>query len=174
MHAAFRWVAGTALALGLALPVLGAEALPAPVYFLKQSVASTGSNIPRRVTSSSEIPLNRRYADLTAEQQELVKSNYEAMRPLDEPPFPENGLLPLFEAMREIQRKLLVEGDLTMFVDVDPKGEATSVSVIKSPDPKLTQAMASILMTVKYKPAVCKGQPCSMSFPLRMNFKVDL
>jgi hypothetical protein len=174
MRLAPRWIAGTSVALGLVLPVLGADALPPPIYFLKQSAASTGSNIPRRVTSSSEIPLNRRYADLTPEQQELVKSNYEAMRPLDEPPYPENGLLPLFEAVREIQRRLLVEGDLTMFVDVDPKGEATSVSVIKSPDPKLTQAMASILMAVKYKPAICKGQPCSMRFPLRMNFKVDL
>jgi hypothetical protein len=174
MKAALRWMACAALAVPLALPVRGADELPPPIYFLKQSIPTIGSNIPRRVTSTSRIPLNRRYADLTPEEQDVVKSEYEAMRPLDEPPFPENGLLPLFEAMREIQRKLLAEGDLTMFVDVDAKGEATSVSVIKSPDARLTQAMASILMAVKYKPAVCKGQPCGMSFPLRMNFKVDL
>jgi hypothetical protein len=174
MRTATRWVAGTALAWGLLVPALGADALPPPIYFLKQSAPSIGSNIPRRVVTSSAIPLNRRYADLTPEQQELVKSNYEAMRPLDEPPYPENGLLPLFEAVREVQRQLLAEGDLVMFVDVDPQGDGTRVSVIKSPDPQLTRVMANILMKVKYKPAICKGQPCSMGFPLRMSFKVDL
>ena len=95
------------------------------------------------------------------------------MRPLDEPPYPIDGLKPVFEARREVQRKLLAEGELSMFVEVDPKGQATAVSVIKSPDPKLTQVVASVLMLTKYKPAVCRGQPCQMAYPLRTTFTVS-
>ena len=164
----------TALLFGLALPARSADALPPEIYSLKQGVPSIGSNIPRRAVTGSRIPLNRRYAELTPEQQDLVKSAYEAMRPLDEPPFPADGLMPLFEAVREVQRTLLAQGDLTLFVDVNPQGQATAVSVLKSPDQKLTEALATVLMLMKYKPAICKGQPCSMSFPLRMSFNVDL
>ena len=68
---------------------------------------------------------------------------------------------------------MLAQGDLTMFVEVNEQGEATAVSVLKSPDPKLTQAVAAVLMLTKYKPALCRGQPCGMGYPFRMNFSVE-
>lgn len=95
------------------------------------------------------------------------------MSPNDEPPFPVDGLPPIHEAIAEVQRRLLVHGALSMFADVDSGGGATSVSVYESPDPKLTQAAAAVLMLTKFKPAVCKGEPCRMSFPLRVAFKVE-
>jgi hypothetical protein len=150
-----------------------AEELPPPIYAIKQDVPSIGTNIPRKVATSSDIPINRRYGELTPAEQEIVKSRYEAMMPLDEPPYPADGLLPLFNAIRKVQDAVLAQGDLTMFVDVDAQGRATSVSVMKSPDSKLTQAVASVLMLTKYKPAVCGGQPCSMGYPFRMKFSVD-
>ena len=60
-----------------------------------------------------------------------------------------------------------------MFVEVDPEGQATAVSMMKSPDPKLTQGVATALMLTKYKHAVCRGQPCQMAYPLRMTFTVS-
>ena len=150
-----------------------AEELPPPIYVIKQDVPSIGTNIPRKVATSSDIPINRRYGELTPAEQEIVKSRYEAMMPLDEPPYPADGLLPLFNAIRKVQDAVLAQGDLTMFVDVDAQGRATSVSVMKSPDSKLTQAVASVLMLTKYKPALCRGQPCSMGYPFRMTFSVD-
>ena len=150
-----------------------ADELTAPIYSLKQEVASTGSNILRRAVMGSSVPLNRRYAELTREEQDIVKSAYEAMYPLDEPPYPIDGTLPIFQAVRTIQRVLLEQGELAMFVEVDARGQATSVSVMKSPDPKLTQAVASVLMLTKYKPAVCRGQPCGMGYPFRVTFSVD-
>jgi hypothetical protein len=149
-----------------------ADGLPPPIYAIKQDVPSIGTNIPRKAVTSSEIPINRRYGELTPAEQELVKSRYEAMMPLDEPPYPIDGLLPLFNAVRKVQDAVLAEGELTMFVDVDAQGQATSVSVMKSPDPKLTQAVASVLMLTKYKPALCRAQPCSMGYPFRMTFSV--
>jgi hypothetical protein len=161
------------LAAVLAGNVRAAEELPPPIYALKQEVASTGTNIPRRAVTSGRIPLNRRYADLTADEKDVVKSAYEAMYPLDEPPYPADGTLPIFRAVRTLQSKLLAQGDLTLFVDVDAQGKATAVSVMQSPDPKLAQAVAEVLMLTKYKPAVCRGQPCSMGYPFRMTFSVE-
>ena len=171
MRTNIRMMAGAAL-VASAFCARAADELPPPVYVLKQATPTTGSNIPRpRV--SSQLPLNRRYSELTREEQDIVKSAYEAMMPLDEPPYPINGLLPLFEAVREINRKLVAEGELSMFVDVDAQGQVTSISVMKSPDPKLTQAMANVLMLTKFKPAVCRGQPCNMGYPFRMTFSVE-
>ena len=172
MHAKMRAMAGAAL-VAVTFCARGADELPAPIYAIKQAVPTTGSRIPRRAVTSSLIPINRRYGELTREQQELVKSRYEAMLPLDEPPYPVDGLVPLFEAVRDINRKLVAEGELSMFVEVDAQGQATSVSVMKSPDPKFTRAVASVLMLTKFKPAVCRGQPCSMGYPFRMTFTVE-
>jgi len=167
------FLAATATVGALASAAQAADPLPPPVYSIKQDVPSIGSNIPRKVATSSEIPLNRRYSELTPAEQDLVKSRYEAMMPLDEPPYPVDGLLPLFNAVRKVQDKVLAQGELSMFVDVDAQGQATSVSVMKSPDPTLTQAVASVLMLTKYKPALCRGQACSMGYPFRMTFSVE-
>ena len=149
------------------------ETLPPPQYSIKQSVSDTGTRIPRKIVQASAIPLNRSYAQLTEEEQRLVKSQYEAMLPLDEPPFPAAGLRPIHEAIAEIQRRLLAKGKLSMDAEVDAQGAVTSVSVYESPDPKLTQASATVLMLTKFKPAVCQGAPCKMSFPLRVTFQVE-
>jgi hypothetical protein len=76
--------------------------------------------------------------------------------------------------LAKVQQKLRVEGDLTMFVDVDSEGHAVSVSVLQSPDAQFTQAAASVLMLQEYKPAVCGGKPCRMQFPLRMKLTTSL
>jgi hypothetical protein len=168
-----RFLAAATMSGTLCSTAQAAGELPPPIFAIKQDVPSIGSNIPRKVATSSDIPLNRRYGELMPAEQDLVKSRYEAMLPLDEPPYPIDGLLPLFNAIRKVQDAVLAQGELTMFVDVDAQGQATSVSVMKSPDPKLTQVVASVLMLTKYKPALCRGQPCSMGYPFRMTFSVE-
>ena len=114
-----------------------------------------------------------RNAQLTDDEKRAVKSSYEAMEPLDEPPFPVVGLKPIYQAIAEVQQKLLEEGVLSMQAEVDASGVVTNVSVFKSPDNRLTQAAANVLMLTRFKPAVCRGQPCKMSFPLRVTFAVE-
>lgn len=140
---------------------------PAPRYTLKQYDPDTGSNIRRDTVSGSAIPLNMKYADLTAEQQGWLRAQYEDMAAEDEPPFPANGLGPIYKAISVAQQRFPARGPLTLYVDVNSQGEATAVSVFQSPDPQLTQAVATVLMLEKYKPAVCKGTPCAMQFPIR-------
>jgi hypothetical protein len=62
-------------------------------------------------------------------------------------------------------------GQLSMLVDVDEAGVPASVSVLKSPDDRLTKYVAAVLMEEKFKPGICGGLPCKMPFPFRMNFK---
>jgi hypothetical protein len=166
---------GVAVAIALmACPAARADGpLPDAIYDIKQSVPTTGTRIPRRVVTSNVLPLNRRWAELTQEEQGRFKSNYEAMRPLDEPPFPVDGLKPLYDNISQVQHKVLAQGDLVMDVEIDATGQAQSFSVIKSPDPELSRAVATVLALTRFKPAVCSGQPCRMGFPFRMSFSVD-
>src|SRR5436189_5427128 len=105
-------------------------------YTIKQEDRNTGSNIKRDMVKSSVIPLDKRYNELTPEQQGYLKSQYEGMDPADEPPFPLEGLRPMYKAVAAAQQKLRVDGPLSMLVDIDSEGNPVSVSVYQSPDPK--------------------------------------
>ncbi len=164
-------VAAVAASVALAAPA--DDALPSPEYTIKQSEPNTGSRIHRKIVQGSAIPLNRRYSQLNDDEQRLVKSQYEAMRPLDEPPFPVDGLKPIHEAIATIQQRLLAQGKLSMQAEVDAQGAVTDVSVYESPDPKLAQAAATVLMLTRFKPALCRGEPCKMAFPLRVTFRLE-
>jgi hypothetical protein len=92
------------------------------------------------------------------------------VEPGDEPPFPADGLAPLYDTIRLGQQKLKVRGDLEVAVTVGSGGDAIDVQVLKSPSTEMTEFAASILLMTKYKPAVCKGQPCRMQFPVSIRF----
>ena len=63
-------------------------------------------------------------------------------------------------------------GEVSIFIEVDERGRGVAASVLKSPDSKLTTALASVLMLTQYKPAVCGGVPCRMSYPFRITFSM--
>ena len=144
--------------------------LSTPQYVITDDAPRTGSVLRRQQGAGFPIPVKRRYEQLTPEQKVIVHSWYEHLEPGDEPPFPADGLAPLYNAIERGQRKLLVRGELQMAVTVGPEGKATEVQVLKSPNPAMTQFAASVLLLTKYKPAVCKGQPCKMQFPLSLRF----
>ena len=85
-------------------------------YSIKQSSPSTGSNVKRTIIEAGAIPLDKRYADLTAEQKNILKSGYEQMKDADEPPFPANGLMTILSAVRKAheQSALQHQGPLTL------------------------------------------------------------
>ena len=148
------------------------EPLPPPAYRLKQDQASTGTNIRSTLVSGSPIPLNRRYAEMTAEERRLVKSQYEPMAD-DEPPCPVNGLGPVYADVQKVVQKLQGVGPMSFAVDVNSDGEATAVTVMLAADPQLTRTVASVLMLTKYKPAICAGRPCAMACPFRIQASIS-
>ena len=141
-----------------------------PRYSLKQEQPDLGSNIKRDIVRGSVVPLDKDYAELTSDEKALVKSSYENLGPSDEPPYPIGGPKHIYKMVAAGQQKFLVTGTMTIAVEVDVKGEPASVSVIRSPDAEMTRFVALVLMSQKYKPAVCDGAPCVMQFPLRINF----
>jgi hypothetical protein len=155
------------LALSGLVPAMAQDSRPAATFNIKQDDPSTGTHIRQRIVTNSVLPLDKTYEQLTPEQQAWLKSEYENIAPGDEPPYPRHGLAPIYKAVSEVQQKLDITGDLTLFVDVDGEGRPVSVSVLQSPDPQMTRAAAAILMLQEYKPAVCGGKPCRMQFPFR-------
>ena len=93
-----------------------------PRYSLRQDQADTGTNIKRDVVSGSVLPIDKRYSEFTSEEQAYVKSWYERMGPNDEPPFPLDGLRPIYSAMAAAQQKLLVTGSLSVAVGSEQSG----------------------------------------------------
>src|SRR5947208_5029425 len=100
------------------------ESIAGAKYSLKQDSPDTGSLTKRDVVTGGQIPFNKRYAELTAEQKLIVKSEYEQMGETDEPPFPVYGLAPIYKALSRGQDRLSVDGPLIMFVTVDSQGRA--------------------------------------------------
>jgi len=143
------------------------EPLPAPRYSIMQDAPPTGSAI-RRKRLESDLPLNKRWDELTAAQQRSFRDLYDAMKDSDEPPYPMNGLEPLYKGIAKAHDILRKSGTLDLEVRVSAAGDAMSVAIFKSPTPEVAKAAAGMLMLQKYKPAKCGGQPCAMSFPLRM------
>lgn len=141
-------------------------------YSIKEDDPPTGSAIRRNAVGSFSVPINKRYDELSSEERQALNRSYEHIDEGDEPPFPAEGLKPLLKAIYAIQGKLLVTGKLFLVADVEPDGHVSQVKAEGSPSAEMTKYAGAALMLTKFKPAVCKGRPCKMQFPLEMIFKV--
>ncbi len=169
---AAAWLVAALGAAGVAVAAAPAP-LPPETYRLRQADPSTGTNIPRTHITGSDIPLNRRYEQLTDDQKRIVKQQYEPMADADEPPFPIDGLGPLMRAAQQVVQTTQEQGELSLLAHIDATGAATSVDVLRAGDPLLARRVAAVLMLTRYKPAVCGGRPCAMGFPLRLNARLE-
>jgi hypothetical protein len=172
--AAFQLLVAAALVPGVAFAQAQAQAqdeTPKPGFTAKEDRPRTGSNIKRDTVWGGGLPYDKTYAELTPDQQRMLKSRYLEMGEGDEPPYPLDGMGPLLKALgkaNEIARDGL--GKLELEVLVDATGTVTKVDVLQSPGAKLAQYAGHIGMLTKFKPAVCKGMPCAMGFPVVLNF----
>ena len=143
---------------------------PAPRTFsLPETAPRIGTNLKSRL-ADGHLPFDKRYSELTQEQQNKFKAHYQDMADEDEPPFPIDGLGSLYKPIIEALNSLRLEGSLDMEVEVDSTGKAKSVTVRKSPGAEITNVAAAALMFHAYKPARCRGKPCTMVFPLSLDF----
>ena len=143
-----------------------------PEYGIKDDRPAPGSALRPYAVKGSALPINKTYEQLSAEEKQAINNWYEYIAPGDEPPFPLEGLRPIYDALRKAQAKLLVNGELYIFATVDATGQVTSTKIIGNPSPEMTNFAASLLLLTKFKPAVCGGKPCVMDFPLRQMFVV--
>lgn len=144
-----------------------------PQYVIAYDEPRTGSILRHSQGARYPIPVDRRYDQLTAEQKAIVHSWYERIEPGDEPPYPADGLAPMFGAIQRGQQKLMVRGDLEVVVSVDSSGKAIDVQVLKSPGSEMAEFVGSILLMTEFKPAICRELTCQMQFPVSIRFIVD-
>lgn len=140
-------------------------------HSIKEAEPKIGSHIRKSLVFGSDIPFDKRYAELSPAERHLFKRRWEKMRERDEPPFPRDGLGPLYRKLHAAQQQLRVDGPLDMDVEIDAQGVGRAVAVHRSPSSAMTKAAAAILMLEPYKPAVCDGQPCVMWFPVRVDLE---
>jgi len=113
--------------------------------------------------------MDLRYDQMTPEQQAAVKSVYDRMPADDEPPFPAGGMSPVVKALLKGAGAYHVYGLVDLTVEVGPDGTARGVSAYALPDDAdFRQFVVSLVMVTRYKPAVCAGKPCVMSWPLQL------
>ena len=102
------------------------------------------------------MPFDKEYAELSQQQRQAFKSQYERMGEADEPPFPLAGLRSLYEPMVKAQARANIE-----------------VRIVRTPGKAMTNFVAGVAFLTKFKPAVCRGAPCAMGFPVRVDFKLE-
>jgi Gram-negative bacterial TonB protein C-terminal len=139
-------------------------------FAIKEYLPRAGTSILRDALKSPRVPVNKRFAELSADERKALLGYYDNFDVANEPPFPIEGLKPVMELLVKMQNKLVDNGALRLMVTIDAAGVATAVKVIESTSPEMAKAAAGVMMYTKFKPATCRGQPCEMDFPLHVQF----
>lgn len=154
-----------------AVPVIAALVLSAALtaanattYVLKQDRPKVGSSITHTLTKG-QLPYDKRWGDLTPEQQTLVRQGQPELPASDNPPFPAEGLGPMYRKLIDGIWQLQLDGPVKLRVKVDADGRATDVDVLACPGGAVAEKFASgIFLLTPYSPGTCSGRPCAKSY----------
>ena len=137
-------------------------------YRLKNPEPPTGSNIDGARAYANQYPLDRAFSRFTPEEKAALRAEYEDMDENDEPPFPQNGFGPIINEVARLIPVMGIEGYVQINATIDKQGNAVEFELIRYPDAKVARSIAYILSKEKYKPGICKGEPCAMQLPVRL------
>jgi hypothetical protein len=166
MNAGFARRAAAGALLALVASVVQAQTLPRKQFELR--VEEVGAKVTGTAGRSDGLPLNRRYAELDADEKARVRANYEGLPPGDEPPYPAEGLLPLFMTLQTGAGKQPPLGSMTLVADVDSTGKVRHVDSFGKFDAEFARFASQVLAATPFKPGQCAGSPCNMQYVLRM------
>lgn len=122
---------------------------------------------------TSELPMQARWDALTPAQKNTFRKHYPALEAGDEPPFPAEGQGPLLDKVYRMNQTFgAVTGDLSVLVLVGKDGKPLSVTAFGAPTATLVRALSTLLMLEPFKPALCRGAPCEMVYPINFRFSV--
>jgi hypothetical protein len=143
-----------------------------PVNLTNSATSFTGTILHKELKWNSKIPLNKTYDQFSPEEKAELAALYETMPPGDEPPFPVQGMRPVFNNIKKGQQIVRARGTLNMVVTVSPEGKALDVADrggVGGPNAaQMSQFAQSVLLMTKFKPAVCSGKPCKSEFPFQL------
>lgn len=147
-----------------------------PHQLTNEATSKTGTIIRKDLVWNSKIPLNKKYGEFTPEERAELHALYESMPPGDEPPFPVQGLKPIFNSIKKGQQIVKARGTLNLVVTVGPDGKATEVADMGGVGgvnaSEMVNYAGSVLLMAKYKPAICGGKPCKSQFPFVLDLKM--
>ena len=136
------------------------------------ATGSTGTILKQEIRWNSKIPLDKTYGELTPEQKAELHKMYELLKPGDEPPFPAEGIKPIFTTIKKAQRVIQARGQIDMKVTVGPDGKAVDVEDRSTiGESQMTDVAKQVLMQTRYKPAICNGEPCTMQYRFTQKLK---
>lgn len=118
---------------------------------------------------SQGVPHNLGYHELTPGQRQLVRNAYPMLDDTDEPPYPANGITNIMHKLGNLG--VPVEGTLRLDIRIDKNGTPASVKLYPFASAAVARAAAYILMSEKYKPALCHGQPCEMDYTFSITYE---
>lgn len=147
--------------------IAGSGPRPEPGKTYNARTEHTASRIGFEVVRNSPVPTNVGYAAFTPEQKAVFDAQFPALEEGDEPPYPVGGTRQFFEYMSRVSGRLGGRGELALYVNVAADGTVESVRASGNDDPELRHYAGTGAGVLKYKPAVCRGKPCAMTFPLR-------
>jgi hypothetical protein len=146
-------------------PYIGLSESPSDDTNVKEAAPETGTRINRTIASSQSFPLNKKWAELSEKDRAAFRSQYEDMPDTDEPPYPLEGMAPIFQQLSVEAGRAGVYGEFIIDVTVNPKGKATKVTLVKYTSVEAAKVVAYVLVHAQYKAAVCHAKPCIMDFP---------
>lgn len=125
----------------------------------------------RHIEATSDIPFNKSYKKLTAEQKALFRKRYDTIADNETPPFPTKGLREIYKPIIKGHLTIAHKGTLFMVAMVDETGKVADVGVYDSPSDKMTNYAATVLFNTQFDPATCNGEPCKMEFPFEIELR---
>jgi hypothetical protein len=153
------------------VPVRSASA-NSPTRNFQEATTETGTILKKDIRWTSKIPLNKTYGQLTDVQKAELHKMYETLPAGDEPPFPAEGIKPIFNAIKNAQRVLQARGALDLAVTVGPDGKAIKVDDFSNlRSTQMADVAQQVLLLTRYKPAICSGSPCTMQYRFTQKLK---
>ena len=160
----------TLATIALAFVILPAAAAEPVKYQLREDTKLFGFLPGYAGNAESVIPFDKSYRELTVDQQRVLRQAYWEMGESDEPPYPVGGLKAIYEPITEGQQQLLVAGTFRADVEIDAQGNPAALTTYRSPNKAVTRFVSNVVLLTKFKPAICGGSPCKMSFPIHIAF----
>ena len=146
-----------------------ASAIPSNSLHSLKGDNRVGTNIPA-VQAQSSIPFNKSFDNLSQQEQNLVRAQFDDLGVNDTPPFPSKGLQSIYKPIIKANQRYSAKGTLSLNATVDASGQITSIEVNQSPSKALSRKVERVLSSVKFDAASCDGNRCEMSFPVNIQF----
>jgi hypothetical protein len=139
-------------------------------FFGREDTPQTGTRILARNTRSP-VPPGANWDALTSEQKDSIRTRYLTLEQGDDPPYPANGTSEFFKVAQAASQAFPdARGKLRLYILVGKDGVPKSVRKAGTYNEDITRYMAAAAMAIRYKPALCHGEPCEMVYPFELNF----